>query len=297
MNILLLGKNGQVGRELQRTLLPLGKLIAVGRNDLNLEELSLLNSCLQAYKPAIIVNAAAYTSVDKAESEPNIAHLINAHAMVELADYAQKNQALLVHYSTDYVFDGKKQQAYIESDPTNPQNVYGESKRAGELAILQSGCPYLIFRTSWVYSVYGNNFIKTILRLAKERKTLRIVSDQYGTPTSAELIADVTSLAIYAYQSRLLDQGIFHLSAGDSTNWHGLGCYAIKKAKKNSMKLALDIHDIHPITTDEYPLPAKRPKNALLDTQKLTTALSLILPHWKLYVDRTIDQLCQIEQA
>ena len=321
MKILLLGKDGQVGTELKRTLLPFGQVIAIGRADYDLTDLSGLSHLLTAHQPDIIVNAAAYTAVDKAESNQDTAFIVNAHLLTLLADYAQKNHTLLVHYSTDYVFDGQKQAPYIETDPVNPQSIYGASKRAGEEAILNSGCDHLIFRTSWVFSFHGNNFIKTMLQLARERESLRIVADQYGAPTSAELIADVTALAIVNYlqkdivgprpnlrgddiglngtkaPNKGIENGIYHLTAAGSTTWHQFACYAVDKALENGLSLKLSSQQIHPISTDEYPLPAKRPKNSRLDTQALSNALALHLPDWSVHVDRVIHQLTQLERS
>jgi dTDP-4-dehydrorhamnose reductase len=295
MNILLLGKDGQVGTELQRTLLPLGHVIAIGRSDLDLEDLPGLSRLLDAHKPDIIVNAAAYTAVDKAETEIDKAFLLNEHVVKILAEYVQQNGSLLVHYSTDYVYDGLKSGPYIESDPVNPQSIYGASKRAGEVAIVQSGCNYLIFRTSWVFSKSGKNFIKTMLQLARERESLRVVADQHGAPTSAELIADVTAIAISGHQKKSIQNGIYHVTSTGSTSWHQLACYAIDKALAHGITLKLTSQDIHPISTDEYPLPAKRPKNSTLDINTLSSALALQLPHWSVHVDRMMEQLTQLE--
>ena len=298
MKILLLGKNGQVGTELQRTLLPIGQVIAIGRADYDLGELSGLSDLLTKHSPDIIVNAAAYTAVDKAESNQDAAILVNATLLALLADYAKQHDSLLVHYSTDYVFDGQKPGPYVETDTVNPQSIYGASKRAGEEAIINSGCKHLIFRTSWVFSDHGKNFIKTILQLARERDSLRIVADQYGAPTSAELIADVTALAIAnVVGTRPNLHGIYHLTAGGSTSWHQLACYAVDKGLENGMSLKLTSQQIHPISTDEYPLPAKRPQNSQLDTRALSNALSLQLPDWRVHVDRVIHQLTQWERT
>ena len=291
MNILLLGKNGQVGRELQRTLLPLGDVTALGRDDADLQNPDVLLGLLNERRPEIIVNAAAYTAVDKAETNEKTAYAINAEAVDVLAKYATTHNALFVHYSTDYVFDGEKKEAYLETDATNPQSVYGKSKRAGEEAILKSQCNTLIFRTSWVFSAHGNNFIKTILRLAQERDSLNIVADQFGAPTCAELIADVTAHAIIGYRRRQLAGGIYHLTAGGETSWHGLACYAVQQACKNGMQLKLKPENIQPIPTEAYPLPAKRPKNSRLNTSALSNALELQFPDWRLYVDRVIKEL------
>jgi dTDP-4-dehydrorhamnose reductase len=297
MKIVLLGKNGQVGTELQRTLLPLGDVVALDRSRADMEDMAALRAVLHAHTPNIIVNAAAYTSVDKAESDVQAAFRINAEAVGELAAYARLSCALLVHYSTDYVFDGLKRGPYVETDVTDPQSVYGRSKRAGEETILQSGCNAMIFRTSWVFSAHGNNFIKTVLRLAKERDSLTIVADQFGAPTSAELIADVTALAIAGYRNRAIDSGIYHLVAAAETTWHGLACHVADRAAVNGAALKCHARAIRPISTEEYPLPAKRPKNSRLDTGLLSARLGLQLPDWRIHVDRVVDQLTRLEAS
>jgi dTDP-4-dehydrorhamnose reductase len=291
MKILLFGKDGQVGRELQRTLLPFGYVIAFNRQSADLQNLSELNQLLLRVKPDLIVNAAAYTAVDKAETDPETAFKINAEAVAVMAGYAFQNEILLVHYSTDYVFDGQKPGAFVESDATHPLGIYGLSKRMGEESIAQSQCNALIFRTSWVFSSHGNNFIKTILRLAKEKNCLNIVADQFGAPTSAELIADVTALAIAGYRSGHLGSGIYHLTATGETNWHQFACHIVDRTLANGLPLQLDSSQIRAITTEEYPVPAQRPKNSRLDTSLLSSNLGLQLPDWTVHVNRTIDQL------
>lgn len=295
MKILLLGKTGQVGQELQRTLLPLGELEALSRQEADLTNLDDLANLLQAKTPDIIVNAAAYTAVDKAETDEASAYQINAEAVKILAKHAHRHGSLLVSYSTDYVFDGEKAAPYLEQDQANPINVYGRSKRAGEEAIIQSQCNALVFRTSWVFSAHGHNFIKTILRLAKERDSLNIVSDQYGAPTSAELIADVTALAILGYRKQLLQSGIYHLTAKGETSWHGLASYVVESAIAKGASLRLDAHNIHAISSEAYPLPARRPRNSCLDTMLLSNALGLNLPNWTIHVDRVVDKLTCLE--
>ncbi|PLC48061.1 dTDP-4-dehydrorhamnose reductase [Pollutimonas subterranea] len=297
MKILLLGKDGQVGQELQRTLLPLGKVIALGRQDANLEDPASIERALSSHAPGIIVNAAAYTAVDKAESDETTARKINADAVAVLAQYANRTNALLVHYSTDYVYDGEKNSSYVETDSTGPQSAYGRTKLEGEQAIVQSNCHALVFRTSWVFSAHGGNFIKTIMRLAKERDSLSIVADQIGAPTSAELLADVTALAIAAYkQQKPIKAGIYHLAASGETSWHGLATHVVKRLEEKGVALALSASEIRAIGTDEYPLPAIRPKNSRLDTSKLSNALGLEIPHWTIYADRTIDQLTKTDK-
>lgn len=291
MKILLFGKDGQVGRELQRTLLPFGHVIALNRQNADLQNLPELNRILEATSPDLIVNAAAYTAVDKAETDTETAFKINAKAVAIMAGYASQNNALLVHYSTDYVFDGQKSGAFVETDATNPLGVYGLSKKMGEEVIAQSRCKALIFRTSWIFSSHGNNFIKTILRLANEKNSLNIVADQFGAPTSAELIADVTALAIAGYRSGSLTSGIYHLTATGETNWHQFAHHIVDRALANGLHLQLDQSQIRAITTEEYPVPAKRPKNSRLDTTLLSSKLGLKLPDWTIHVNRTLDQL------
>lgn len=297
MKILLLGKNGQVGHELQRTLLPLGELVALDRRDGDLTNVRQMKAALETHSPDIIVNAAAYTAVDKAESDTVAARAINTDAVGFLAEYAQHHNALLVHYSTDYVFDGAKSTAYETDDATNPQSVYGTTKRNGELAILNTGCRALILRTSWVFSAHGGNFVKTILRLAKERDSLGIVADQHGAPTSAELIADVSAHAIIGKLHGNLDRELYHLSASGETTWHGLAQHVVTQALQHGAALRLNAEAIRPITTQDYPLPAARPKNSRLSTRALTGPLKLQLPHWTAHVDRTVHQLMSLERS
>ncbi|HEY9318512.1 MAG TPA: dTDP-4-dehydrorhamnose reductase [Achromobacter sp.] len=295
MKILLLGKDGQVGHELQRTLLPLGDVQAYGRQGANLEDLEGLQQLLHDQAPDIVVNAAAYTAVDKAETNQDTAQLINADAVAVLARYAKEKNALLVHYSTDYVFDGRKDAPYDINDQTNPQSVYGTTKLAGETAIADSGCKALVLRTSWVFSAHGGNFIKTILRLAKERDALNIVADQHGAPTSAELIADVTALAIAGYQQGKLATGVYHLTASGHTTWHGLATHVVERARNNGVILKAETANIKPITTEQYPVPAARPRNSRLNTIALVSPLKLQMPDWTVHVDRTVDQLTSLE--
>lgn len=297
MKIVLLGRNGQVGHELQRALLPLGSVTAFGREECDLLNAASLTSTLRNVAPQVIVNAAAYTAVDKAESEYAAAHRVNAEALGEIAQYARQNDALLVHYSTDYVFDGSKAGPYSETDPTNPLSVYGCTKLAGEVAIKESGCNYLVFRTSWVYSNHGSNFLKTMLRLARDRETLNVVADQRGAPTSAELIADVSLLAIAAYREGRLANGIYHLTASGSTSWHEFAKHIIGRARENGAPLKLSPKNILAIGTDEYPTAALRPKNSMLSTALLTQALGLDLPDWTDHANRAIDQLTKLETS
>lgn len=291
MKILLLGKNGQVGHALCKTLSSLGDVIALDRKQADFEDKDKLNQVLQALPADIIVNAAAYTAVDKAEEEKDRAFQINAKAVEVLADHAKRNGSLLIHYSTDYVFNGKKTMPYSETDLPDPLNVYGESKLAGELLIQQSDCPHLIFRTSWVYSYHGHNFIKTIWRLGKERESLNIVADQFGAPTSADLIADVSTHAIASFYKEAISKGLYHLTASGETSWHGLACYVFQKAHEKKAPIKIQPMNIHPISTEEYPVLAKRPKNSRLNNAKLSKKLGVAMPKWSLHVDRLVDQL------
>ncbi|PPA77357.1 dTDP-4-dehydrorhamnose reductase [Achromobacter spanius] len=295
MRIVLLGKNGQVGHALQRALLPLGPVCAFGREECDLVDPALLASTLRRVNPQVIVNAAAYTAVDKAESEQDTARRINTDAVAEIAEFARETGALLVHYSTDYVFDGQKRGPYIESDIPHPQNVYGATKLAGEVAIIASGCDALIFRTSWVFSNHGGNFLKTMLRLARDRETLNVVADQHGTPTSAELIADVTLLAIAAQRQGRLNNGVYHMTAAGSTSWHGFAKHIIGRARANGAALKLTPDNIRAISTAEYPTAAQRPKNSTLSTAALKHALGVELPDWTSHANRAIDQLTKLE--
>lgn len=293
--ILLLGADGQLGWELRRALLPLGEVMPCGRAQTDLTDLPALRALLAHVQPDIVVNAAAYTAVDKAESEPELAQRINAQAPQVLADYAAVNHAWLLHYSTDYVFDGSKPSAYTEADAPNPLSVYGRSKLAGEQAIAASGCHHLILRTSWVYAARGSNFAKTMLKLAAERDSLRVVADQHGAPTSAELLADVSALLLHRLQ---LDaglaarvSGIYHLSAQGSTTWHGYTQYVLARAAARGMALRCPPEAVQPIATADYPLPAPRPANSRLDCSKLQTTFNLVLPPWQVQVRRLIDEL------
>lgn len=295
MTILLLGKNGQVGQGLQQTLTPIGSVTALARADLDLERPEMIAARLEALRPDVIVNAAAYTQVDLAETNVEAAFAVNHRAVEALANYARDHDALLVHYSTDYVFDGKKQTAYLENDEAHPLNVYGQSKRAGEIAIERSGCRYLLFRTSWVVSAEGTNFAKTMLRFAAERSSLRIVGDQFGAPTSVELIADVTAQAIAAHRQGKLSSGTYHLTSGGRTSWHGIARHVVGRAIELGFQSQVKVDDILPISTEEYPRPAARPRNSSLNCDALSSSLGLTMPDWTVHVDRVLDQLKERE--
>ena len=295
MKILLLGKNGQVGWELQRSLAPLGELIALDRHspDLcgDLAKLQGLADTVRAVRPDVIVNAAAHTAVDKAESEPELARTLNALAPGVLAQEAAKIGALLVHYSTDYVFDGSGTRPWTETDTPAPLSVYGQTKLEGEQAI-QAACPnHLIFRTSWVYAARGENFAKTMLRLAQERERLTVIDDQFGAPTSADLLADVTAHALRQLLQRPTDAGLYHLVAGGETNWHGYADYVIAQSQRTQAAIKIVAKEVVPVPTSAFPTPARRPRNSRMDTSKLQTTFGLKLPHWQQGVARMLDEV------
>lgn len=285
--ILLLGKNGQVGWELQRALAPLGRLLMYDRTTCNLTDENELARVIKENVPDVIINAAAYTAVDRAETEQEVAYRTNSKAVALMAKMATDHNALLVHYSTDYIFDGTKKDAYNENDIANPLSVYGDSKRQGELAILESGCSYLIFRTSWVFASRGANFAKTMLRLASSQDILRIVSDQWGAPTSAALIADVTAHALHAVQPA--HSGIYHLAASGETNWYEYAKFILQRAA--AMGAPVKTSAIEAITTADYPTPAKRPANSRLDCIKLQSTFNLVLPPWQHHVEHMLTEL------
>jgi dTDP-4-dehydrorhamnose reductase len=291
--ILLLGKNGQVGWELQRSLAPLGKVIALGSAECDLAEPTQLRTIVHSVKPAVIVNAAAYTAVDKAENDADRARAINSVAPEILAEEALGLGALLVHYSTDYVFDGSKSDPYSEADFTSPLSVYGASKLAGEHAIQRVNCRHLIFRTSWVFAARGGNFAKTILRLARTRESLKIVGDQFGAPTSAELIADITAHCLYEAQKPQGQDtlGLYNLVSNGATSWHGYARFVLEFAAKQGYELKCHAEKIESIPTEGYPLPAKRPANSRLDTAKLKQQFGLYIPDWTYHVERMLTEL------
>ncbi|CAG7856254.1 dTDP-4-dehydrorhamnose reductase [biofilm metagenome] len=283
MKILVTGPTGQVGWELLRTLMPLGDVIAVSRNQADFADLSGIQSLIQLHKPDVIVNPAAYTAVDKAESEVETAHLINALAAGVIAEQAKNCGALLLHYSTDYVFNGTKDAPYTEDDKTDPINVYGRSKLAGEQAIQSVNCDYVILRTSWVYASRGNNFLKTILRLAAEREELKIVSDQIGAPTWARLIAEVSAQVIkqtmVERRNGHFSSDIYHLTSSGETSWYGFAQEIVNITRQLGL-ITLKNEAINPIPTEDYPLPAKRPGNSRLSCARLEQQFGLTLPSW-----------------
>ncbi|MBF8742354.1 dTDP-4-dehydrorhamnose reductase [Pseudomonas guariconensis] len=295
MKILLLGKDGQVGWELQRSLAPLGEVLALNSRSEgfcgDLADLPGLARTVQDWAPDVIVNAAAYTAVDKAESEREQAFRVNAEAVGVLAEAAAASGALLVHYSTDYVFPGQGVTPWRETDDLGPLNVYGQSKLAGEQAIQASGCKHLIFRTCWVYAARGNNFARTMLRLASERDTLGVIDDQFGAPTGAELIADVTAHAIVATRRDAALSGLYHLAAAGETTWCGYARFVLEQAAAAGVALKVSAEAVNALTTDAYPTPAKRPANSRLDTHKLEKAFGLRLPEWQQGVARMLTEI------
>lgn len=301
MKILLLGKNGQVGWELQRALAPLGEVIALDRQGADgltgdLADLEGLAATVRQVAPDVIINAAAYTAVDKAETETDLADLINGQAPGVLAREAAALGAWLVHYSTDYVFDGSGEQRWETDAPTGPLSSYGRSKLAGEQAIEASDAKAIVLRTSWVYAARGHNFAKTMLRLARERDTLNVVADQFGAPTGAELIADVTThilRQVFAAQKPDALAGVYHLAAAGETSWHGFARFVLEHAERKGAVLKVAPDQVGAITTEQYPVPAPRPRNSRLALGKLETAFQLKMPAWQQGVQRMLDETQQ----
>ncbi|MDH4233780.1 MAG: dTDP-4-dehydrorhamnose reductase [Gallionella sp.] len=297
MKILLFGKNGQVGWELQRSLAPLGEIVAL---DSDCKELcgdftnpEAIAQTVRAVAPDVIVNAAAHTAVDKAESEPELVHMINALAPGVLAQEARLANAWLIHYSTDYVFDGSGEKPWLETDATGPLSVYGATKLEGEQLIRQAGCRHLIFRTSWVYGTRGGNFAKTMLRLAQERDTLNVINDQIGAPTGADLLADITAHAIRTAMQRPEVSGLYHLVAGGETSWHGYASFVLDIARHAGIPLKVAADAIQPVPTSAYPTAAKRPHNSRMDTAKLRHTFGLNLPPWQGGVTRMLNEVLE----
>lgn len=293
MKILLTGKNGQVGYELQRSLAPLGEVVAVDVEDCDLTNSEQIVDLVERVKPGLIVNPAAYTAVDKAESEPEIAYAINATAPKVLAAQANLLHIPIIHYSTDYIFDGTKDGVYVEDNPANPQSVYGKTKWQGEKNV-RAMCPqHVILRTSWVFGAHGGNFLKTILKLAQERDVLNIIADQYGAPTSAYLLANAT--AEIARQmlngSGGRKSGTYHLVAAGETTWHGYAAKVVELANQLGISTKIQAKDIKPIPTEAYPLPAPRPKNSRLSTQKIRDTFGIDISDWSIDVERVLKQI------
>jgi dTDP-4-dehydrorhamnose reductase len=297
MKILLFGKNGQVGWELQRSLAPLGELVALGTDSQDLcgdfTNPDGIVKTVRAVAPDIIVNAAAYTAVDKAESEPDLSRAINALAPGLLAQEAKRSGAWLIHYSTDYVFDGSGDKPWLETDPVAPLSVYGKTKLEGEEAIRATGCRHLIFRTSWVYAARGGNFAKTMLRLAGERDQLTVINDQIGAPTCADLLADITAHALRVALQHPEVSGLYHLAAGGQTSWHEYARFVIELARQAGSKIKVAPEAVQPVPTSAFPLPAPRPKNSRLDTCKLQNTFDLNLPPWQSGVTRMLTEILE----
>jgi dTDP-4-dehydrorhamnose reductase len=294
MKILLFGKNGQVGWELQRSLAPLGELIALDRHSTeycgDLQSPTGVALTVLSVKPDVVVNAAAYTAVDKAESDQANAHTVNAEAPGAIALAAAKIGAALVHYSTDYVFDGSGSTPWRETDTTAPLSVYGASKLAGEQAIARSGARHLIFRTSWVYAAHGGNFAKTMLRLAQEREALSVINDQIGAPTGADLLADITAQAIAKWAAQAELSGLYHLAAAGETSWHGYAQHVFDLARQHGLALKLKPDQLHAIPSSDYKTAAQRPLNSRLDCSKLKSDFGFHLPHWTMGVNRMLAE-------
>ena len=295
MKLLLFGKGGQLGWELQRSLAPLGELVALDFDSTDLcgsfTDLAGLARTVRLVRPDVIVNAAAHTAVDRAETEPELARTLNALAPAVLAREASALGAWLLHYSTDYVFDGSGSRAWVENDAPAPLSVYGLTKLEGEIAV--SATPrHLIFRTSWVYAARGGNFARTMLRLARERERLTVIADQIGAPTSAELLADCSAHAIRAVAAAPRLAGLYHLVAGGETSWHGYACHVLARARARGQILKAGPEQVAPIPTSAYPTPARRPLNSRLNTAKLGAAFGFHLADWRIQVDRMIDEIC-----
>ncbi|MDC6168908.1 dTDP-4-dehydrorhamnose reductase [Paucibacter sp. XJ19-41] len=292
MKILLLGKNGQVGWELQRALAPLGELVALDRHQgADLADIEALAATVRAQAPQVIVNAAAYTAVDKAESEPELARQINTLAPARLALEAKALGALLLHYTTDYDFDGSGSDARAEDAPTAPLSVYGRTKLDGEQAIRASGCQHLILRTSWVYAARGGNFAKTMLRLAAEREQLKVIADQIGAPTGADLLADLSAHMIRATRAQPALAGTYHAVASGESSWHAYAHYVIEFARARGKPVKVAPDQVLAIPTSDYPTPATRPLNSRLANTKLQQRFGLTLPHWQQGVERMLHEI------
>jgi dTDP-4-dehydrorhamnose reductase len=291
MKLLLLGKNGQVGWELQRALAPLGEVVALGSAEADFAQPETLEAIVRKVAPDIIVNAAAHTAVDRAESEPALAHTINAAAPAVLARVAAERGAWLLHFSTDYVFDGSGSTPWVEDAPTGPLSVYGHSKLAGEEAIRASGCRHLILRTSWVYAARGGNFAKTMLRLARERDKLIVVSDQIGAPTGAELLADISAHVLRGALARPEVSGTYHAAAAGEASWHAFARQVIAFARAAGQPIKVTDDAIEAVPTSGFPTPAPRPANSRLDTRKLRDTFGLHLPAWQSGVERMLAEV------
>ncbi len=292
MKILLTGKDGQVGFALHKKLLSLGEVIATGRQELDLADPEAINAFVDKTKPDIIINPAAYTQVDKAESEKSLAHQINAVAPQVFAEKASELNIPIIHFSTDYVFDGLKDEPYLETDEVNPQSIYGQTKWEGEEAIRHHK-KHIILRTSWVFGSHGQNFLKTILKFAQEKSSLNVVSDQKGTPTSSEVLAKVTFKIVKTIldNPNFKDFGTYNMTLDNETNWYRYACFITDEAKRLGLPTLITSKDIKPISSDSYSTLAKRPMNSRLDTTKIKKTFMLELPHWEVEVKRILKAL------
>ena len=295
MNIFITGGSGQVGFELRRQLATLGDILAPNRAELDLADSKAVDAYLEQHRPDVVINAAAYTAVDNAESDQPMALRVNAELPAQLAEYCQKRSIWLMHYSSDYVYTGEGTTPWQEGDAAGPCNAYGASKLAGDEAVANSGCQHLIFRTSWVYSAFGKSFLATMLRLGAERSALSIVSDQVGAPTPARLIALVTQQALAKLQSQqtanTLVSGVYHLAPKGATSWHGFACEIFKVAKEAGLPLVITPECVAAIPTTEYPTPAARPLNSRLTVEKLETALGIKMPNWQSQLALTVEEI------
>jgi len=297
MKILVTGKNGQVGFELMRSLAPLGQVVGVDVKECDLAQSAAIDTLLERVRPDIIINPAAYTEVDKAETQPTVAHALNAQAPKLLARYAARHNIPIIHFSTDYVFDGKKDGLYTEEDDANPSSVYGKTKWLGEEAVRKLAAKHIIIRTSWVFGSHGVNFLKTMLKLAAERDKLSVVSDQFGAPTSARMLADAVAQIVseLAEPGSYRKYGTYHVAARGETSWHGYAQVVVEKAIKLGLTLKLSPKEIKPIATKDYPMPAPRPANSRLDTTKVRTVFSVNLPKWQDEVEKVIQELVKVK--
>jgi dTDP-4-dehydrorhamnose reductase len=297
VRILLFGKGGQVGWELQRSLAFMGELVALDTDDQKLcgdfTQPDDIIQTIHSISPDVIVNAAAYTAVDKAESESELANTINTQAPEILAQESRKLDAWLIHYSTDYVFDGNGVKPWKENDPTIPLNVYGSTKLEGERAVINSGCKHLIFRTSWVYSARGENFIKTMIHLAQNQDYLSVIDDQIGAPTGAELLADVTAHSIYTALRQPQVSGLYHLAAKGEASWYDYASFVLDKVRQSGIKLKVQSESIQPVSTDVFSQTARRPRNSRLNTKKIERTFDLTLPLWQTGVARMLTEILE----
>jgi dTDP-4-dehydrorhamnose reductase len=295
LRLLVTGCNGQVGWHLQRTLAPIGELLAIDIDQIDLTDLEAVSKTVREFAPNVVVNAAAYTAVDKAENEPDLARSINVAAPGQIAKECSALGALMVHYSTDYVYDGGKTEPYTETDPTGPLGAYGQTKLDGDRAIIASGCPYILLRTTWVYDIRGKNFLRTILRLAREKDELRVVADQFGAPTWARMLAECTAIITARClehkeaHGRWPESGLFHLTAGGRTSWASFAQAIIDDyeqlrdptATSGEFAGPLKAHSVVAISTEEYPLPARRPQNSVLSNERIAFRFGIVMPDWR----------------